>query len=98
MPTGASGCRTPPGFDRQESIACGQALAEFAPRSGLLGSNLFSGELVDPDVNGSGSTDTDGSDPQTPDSSSRGGPGFGVLSAFVAVFVLAVGSLARRSR
>ena len=81
-------------FSRSEIEACGQAMADFAPKKGLLGSDLFSGEFVEHDGNGS-VDDPNSTDPQTPDGSSGDGAGFGALSVFGALVVLlAVGSVA----
>ena len=80
-------------FSRSEVEACGQALADFAPSRGLLGSDLFSGEFVNHDgTTPAGSSD----DPQTPGGSSGDGAGFGLVVALVAL--LTVGLVARFRR
>jgi hypothetical protein len=80
-------------FSRSEIEACGQAMAEFAPKKGLLGSDLFSGEFVEHEGDGS-AADPNSTEPQTPGGSSEDGSGFGVVSLVAALVVLAVGSAA----
>jgi hypothetical protein len=84
-------------FSRSEIEACGQAMAEFAPKKGLLGSDLFSGEFVEHEGNGS-TADPNSTEPQTPGGSSGDGAGFGIVSLFVALVVLVAVGLVTYSR
>jgi PGF-CTERM protein len=87
------------GFSREEIEACGRALAEFAPKRGLLGADVTSGEFVGHDVNGTNTTDPATDETAVTERDTSGdGPGFGVLVALAALLGLGLGARYRRRR